>query len=59
MLLRLHGLPVPAVRFRADEAGTARAREVDDGNEISPTVHVIVRWLTDPHRRQVAVAAAT
>ena len=40
LLLLLHGVPFRAVRFRDDEEGATRVRLVNDGNEISPTVHV-------------------
>ena len=38
--LTLHRVPHRSVRFRDDEDGAARVRDVNDGNEISPTVHV-------------------
>jgi mycoredoxin len=58
VLLRLHRVPYRAVRFRDDEAGAARVREVNDGNELSPTVHVNGQWLSNPSWREVARAAA-
>ena len=48
-----HRVPHRAVRFRDDEDGAARVRDVNDGNEISPTVHVAGRWLTNPGWREV------
>ncbi len=51
--LTLHGVPHRPVRFRDDEDGAARVREVNDGNEISPTVLVAGRWLTNPGWREV------
>jgi mycoredoxin len=53
MALTLHGVPHRSVRFRDDEAGAARVREVNDGNEISPTVHLAGQWLTNPGWRDV------
>lgn len=57
LALALHGVPFTAVRFRDDEEGAGRVREVNQGNEISPTVHVNGRWLTNPRWREVAQAA--
>ncbi|MGZ8743769.1 MAG: glutaredoxin domain-containing protein [Nocardioides sp.] len=54
--LKLRRVPYVAVRFRDDEAGAAQVREVNDGNEISPTVRVGDTWLTNPRWRQVAAA---
>lgn len=54
--LRLRRVPYAAVRFRDDEAGAAQVRAVNDGNEISPTVRVGDRWLTNPHWHQVTAA---
>ena len=51
--LTLHRVPHRSVRFRDDEDGATRVREVNDGNEISPTVHVRGRWLTNPTWREV------
>ena len=51
--LTMHRVPHRAVRFRDDEDGAARVRDVNDGNEISPTVHVAGRWLTNPGWREV------
>lgn len=56
--LRLHRVPYRSVRFRDDEDGTARVREVNGGNEISPTVHVAGRWLSNPGWRAVRDAQA-
>lgn len=46
--LTLHRIRHRSVRFRDDEDGAARVRDVNDGNEISPTVHIADRWLTNP-----------
>ncbi len=51
--LTLHRVPHRSVRFRDDEDGAARVRDVNDGNEISPTVHIAGRWLTNPGWREV------
>ena len=51
--LTLHRVPHRSVRFCDDEEGAARVRDVNDGNEISPTVHVAGRWLTNPGWREV------
>lgn len=52
--LRRRHVPYVAVRFRDDEAGAALVREVNDGNEVSPTVRLGDTWLTNPGWRQVA-----
>ena len=54
--LLLHGVPFRPVRFRDDEEGASRVREVAHGCEISPTVHVNGRWLTHPHWSEVRQA---
>jgi mycoredoxin len=59
MSLRLHGVPFRAVRFRDDEEGASRVREVSQGCEISPTALVDGRWLTNPHWSEVQRAADT
>ncbi len=51
--LTLRRVPHRSVRFRTDEAGAALVREVNGGHEISPTVHVAGRWLTNPAWREV------
>ncbi len=51
--LTLHRVPHRSVSFRDDEGGAARVRDVNDGNEISPTVHIAGRWLTNPGWREV------
>lgn len=56
--LLLHGVPFRPVRFRDDEEGAMRVRQVNDGNEISPTVHVAGRWLTNPPWGDVRQAMA-
>jgi hypothetical protein len=53
LALALHRVPHRSVRFRDDEDGAAQVRAVNDGNEISPTVHVAGRWLTNPSWREV------
>ncbi|WP_328529568.1 hypothetical protein OG984_29150 [Nocardioides sp. NBC_00368] len=57
--LTLHRVPHRSVRFRDDEDGAARVRAVNEGNEISPTVHVADRWLTNPSWREVRRAVST
>lgn len=37
-----------SVRFRDDEQGAAHVRAVSSGLEISPTVYVNGKWLTNP-----------
>lgn len=56
--LRLHRVPYRSVRFRDDEDGAARVRDVNGGNEISPTVYVAGRWLSNPAWRTVRDAQA-
>ena len=51
--LLLHRVPFRPVRFRDDEEGATRVRQVSDGCEISPTVHVDGRFLTNPHWSEV------
>ncbi len=57
--LTLHRVPHRSVRFRDDEDGAARVRGVNDGNEISPTVFIAGRWLTNPGWREVRDATVT
>lgn len=52
--LTLHRVAHTAIRFRDNQAGAARVRAVNQGNEISPTVHVNGQWLTNPGWREVA-----
>ena len=54
--LTLTGVPYTALRFRDDEAGAAAVRAVNDGNEISPTVRIGPRYLTNPSLREVRAA---
>jgi mycoredoxin len=54
--LTLHRVPFNSVAFRDDEVGAAQVRAVNDGNEISPTVRVNGRWLTNPRWREVLLA---
>jgi len=56
--LTLHRVPHRSVRFRDDEDGAARVRDVNEGNEISPTVHIADRWLTNPGWREVRDAGS-
>jgi len=56
--LTLHRVPFRSVRFRDDEDGAARVRDMNDGNEISPTVNIAGRWLINPSWRGVRDAAA-
>ena len=57
--LVLHRVPHRSVRFRDHEDGAARVRDVNDGNEISPTVHIAGRWLTNPGWREVRDTTST
>ncbi len=57
--LILHRVPHRSVRFRDDEDGAARVREVNDGDEMSPTVRIADRWLTNPAWREVRDVIAT
>ncbi len=57
--MTLHRVPHRSVRFRDDEDGAARVRVVNDGNEISPTVHIADQWLTNPGWRDVRAATST
>ncbi|HET7734517.1 MAG TPA: hypothetical protein VFK52_00960 [Nocardioidaceae bacterium] len=50
-------MPHRSVRFRDDEEGAAQVRGVNGGYEISPTVHVAGRWLSNPGWREVRDAA--
>jgi mycoredoxin len=53
LALLLHRVPFRSVRFRDDEEGATRVRQVNDGCEISPTVHVDGRFLTNPRWSEV------
>jgi glutaredoxin len=53
LALRLRRVAFRSVRFRDDEDGAAAVRAVNAGNEISPTVQVNQRWLTNPQARAV------
>jgi mycoredoxin len=55
--LTAHRVPHRSVRFRDDEIGAAQVRDVNDGLEISPTVEVAGRWLTNPGWRAVRDAS--
>ncbi|MGO4599926.1 glutaredoxin domain-containing protein [Terrabacter sp. 2RAF25] len=54
--LTMHRVPFTSIRFRDDEEGAAHVRAVNDGNEISPTVNVNGRWLTNPSWQDVVAA---
>jgi glutaredoxin len=56
--LTVRRIPHTSIRFRDDESGAAQVRAANGGLEISPTVHVNGRWLTNPHWRDVQRAAA-
>jgi mycoredoxin len=56
--LTLHRVPHRSVRLRDDEDGAAQVREVNHGDEISPTVHIADRWLTNPGWREVRDATS-
>jgi glutaredoxin len=56
--LTLRRVPFTSVRFRADEAGAAKVREVNGGNEISPTVRIGETYLSNPPARAVIEARA-
>ena len=51
--LKLARIPYSAVHFGDDEAAAAKVREVNGGNEISPTVRVGQKFLTNPSVREV------
>ncbi len=51
--LRLARIPHKMVRFRDDEAAATAVRSHNDGNEISPTVLIGQRYLTNPGVRAV------
>lgn len=57
--LTVHRVPFRSVRFRDDAEGAQQVRAVNDGNEISPTVLVNGRWLTNPSWRDVDRARST
>ncbi len=56
--LTLRRIPFTSVRFRADESAAARVREVNSGNEISPTVQIGDSYLSNPSARAVIEARA-
>lgn len=58
VLLRLHHVPHTVVGFRDDEAGAARVRAANAGNEVSPTVQVGQGWFVNPSWRDVADACS-
>jgi glutaredoxin len=51
--LTLRRVPFTSVRFRADEAAAATVRELNGGNEMSPTVRIGDVYLTNPAAREV------
>ncbi|CAN5279587.1 hypothetical protein BH20ACT5_BH20ACT5_09060 [soil metagenome] len=51
--LRFKGIPYQPVRFRDDEDGAAKVRELNHGNEISPTVRIGRRYFTNPTAAEV------
>jgi mycoredoxin len=55
--LTLRRVPFVSVRFRDDEAAAAEVREVNGGNEISPTVRIGDTYLSNPSARAVVAAA--
>ncbi len=54
--LKLARMSYRAIRFGEDATADAAVREVNDGNEISPTVRVGDRYLTNPTLRQIREA---
>ena len=46
-------IPHVAVRFQDDPAAAGEVRNMSDGNEISPTVRVGDKLLTNPSLRQI------
>lgn len=56
--LTVHRVPHIATRFRQDPVAAARVRDLNDGNEVSPSVLVGEWWLTNPSWREVARAVA-
>jgi mycoredoxin len=46
-------IPHNSVRFQDDPAAAGEVRKMSDGNEISPTVRVGNRLLTNPSLRQI------
>jgi mycoredoxin len=54
--LTLHGIPFTSVRFRADESAAAKVRDVNGGNEISPTVRIGDVYLSNPSAQAVREA---
>lgn len=54
--LTMARIPYTAVRFRDDEAAAAGVRNAGDGNELSPTVRVGRRYLSNPSVRDVRAA---
>jgi glutaredoxin len=56
LAMMLHRIPFTSVRFRADESAAAKVREVNGGNEISPTVRIGGSYLANPSTRAVLEA---
>lgn len=55
--LRRRGLPFRQINIWQDADAAAAVREVTDGNETVPTVHVGDRWLVNPTADEVCAAA--
>jgi mycoredoxin len=55
--LRQRGLPFSEVNIWRDAAAAAAVRDVADGNETVPTIHVGDRWLVNPTADEVCAAA--
>ena len=56
LALAMRRVPFTSVRFRDDAAGAAKVREVNDGNELSPTVRIGDVWLSNPPVKAVIEA---
>jgi len=55
--LHRRGLPFREVNIWEDAAAAAAVRDVANGNETVPTVHVGERWLVNPTADEVCAAA--
>ena len=55
--LRWRGLAFQEVNIWQDAAAAAMVRDVADGNETVPTIHVGGRWLVNPTADEVCTAA--
>ncbi len=56
--LTLSRMPYEATRLRDDEAAAEQVRLHNGGSEVSPTVLVAGRYLTNPSAREIRQAAA-